>query len=221
MPIREISEEHLTLAQILDIYIHDGRLLPEESIIPLSKVILGGLACLHQKGDVYGCLKPDDVVLSSQAGFFLLEPKSIEEPSAYCNKIDIRSMYIAPEALQDWTWTTASDIFSAGIVLGESLLGRHPFLYHDNESLEDIQWHIGYDPPFIPSMLPGQTMDRGLFAFVCAMLIKEPHLRPSAEDLLGTIKRRNQSVQPMLPERILTLHAENGISRTDETDTTD
>ena len=189
-----------TLHQISGMYQEQGKSLPEACLIPLARAILSGLSRLHRQGRVYGCLTPDDVVLYGGMDYFLLEPEEIGQNKHDYHYRNRRNLYLAPEMLRNRIWTTASDIFSAGVVLGEVLLGRHPFLYDDNDSLEEIHWNIAYELPFVPPMFSGQIFDKGLLALVCAMLIKEPDQRPDAGGLLGSIRTSNEPVQLILPQ---------------------
>lgn len=198
--MRDASGEFYTLGQILNVCQREGKLLPEDSLLPLAKSVIGGLASLHRNGQIYGSLTPDDIVLLNLEGFFLMEPTWMTEIGSDQNYYDTNGLYITPETLACNTWTIASDVFSAGIVLGQCLLGRHPFQYDVRESSEQIQEHIRDHGPSVPDMLPGQLLDRGLFALVFAMLINDPVLRPRAEDLLSAFTERKQQAPFLLPE---------------------
>ena len=198
MPRRAVDDGCLTLTEILALYRQEGKRLAPANIISLARAILEGLSQLHKNGLIYGCLTPNDIVLSDQAAFCLLEPSRTGETWVDGNYDDIRSLYMAPEALVNGDWNAASDVFSVGVVLGQCLLGQHPFRYHHDQSLQDVHWHIAYEPPLLSPLMLEQHDDKGLLALVYAMLIKEPQLRPSAEELLIAIKTR-KPMPLMLP----------------------
>ena len=199
--------KHATLTQILENCASNGILLPEDSLIPLARGILSGLTAVHETGGVYGGVWPDSVGLSEERGFFLVEQDGYQQDALCDAGVDMRVVYLVPEAILTGQWVPVSDVFSAGTVLWQCLMGIHPYQYRHDEPMQDVHRHICHDAPLVPPGLAGRSLELGLMALVSVMLIKDPDLRPGAEDLLRTIQigQANHSTQPkgVLPPPVL------------------
>jgi eukaryotic-like serine/threonine-protein kinase len=109
--------------------------------------------------------------------------------------------YASPEQVRGDTVTTATDVYSLGVVLYELLAGRRPFDVHAR-SLQDIVRTICDTDPMPPSAAPPDAADRpdracppqdlrgDLDAIVLRALRKEPERRyRSVQDLSDDIGR--------------------------------
>ena len=213
-PVLNALPEYVTLTQILENCGSNGILLPEDSLIPLARAILGGLTTVHETGGMYGCVWPDSVGLSEEQGFFLLEQDRCQQDPLCETGSDLRVLYLAPEAILTGQWVPVSDVFSAGTLLWQCLMGIHPFQYRRDEPTQVVHRHICHDAPVMPPGLAGRSLEQGLMALVSVMLIKDPDFRPGAEELLRTIQigQASHLTQPrgVLPTPVL------GSNNTDE-----
>jgi tetratricopeptide (TPR) repeat protein len=103
-------EEDLGSRTTLRSFIKSGKIEPRYAL-KLWVHILKSLQEAYTRGRAYGCLSPDSIAIDSQnATFFLSRP--------------ISSAYTAPEIAKGVQPDAGSDIYSAGIILYEMLIGN-------------------------------------------------------------------------------------------------
>lgn len=117
-----------------------GRLL-ESEVLPIARDISAAIAALWSRRIVHGDIKPSNIMLRDSGGAVLIDLgilRSFEEENATrpLRPVDafapeqIRPWgtvgYFSPEQARGETLTCASDIFSLGVVIVESLQGWHP-----------------------------------------------------------------------------------------------
>ncbi len=197
----ETAVDVLTLGDVLRACQKNDESLSEGSIVLVAQDVLTELAVLHHGGGIHGSLTPVAIVLSDQGRFDLTQARGVgggldhhlsSGPSVSA------ALYLAPEVVLFGTVSPAGDVFSLGVILWECLLGQHPFRYWDDESVEAVVGHICFDPPLLPAGLAGRTADRGVLALASTMLVKNPDERPGTQELLGTIRTR-EDAQLALP----------------------
>ena len=189
-PIRtdwDDNDGNITLHEILKCYQEEAKILPIGTTLLVAKAIWEGLAETHREGLINGFVLPEQIRLLEAEQKFVLGPPCTGQCTGEAGHLEDVVIYMAPEAAIDGTWTGASDVFSAGIVLWQCLMSLYPFQYRDNESLQETIQHLVNDPPLLSAGLLQQPNDKGLLALASAMLAKEPQERPSAEQLLRTI----------------------------------
>jgi hypothetical protein len=84
--------------------------------------------------------------------------------------------YVSPEQVQGQPATSASDIYSLGIVAYECLIGTPPF--RGDGEIATALARVNVAPPAVPPTVP-----KWLGALVLAMLDPDPDARPSASDI--------------------------------------
>ena len=92
--------------------------------------VLTGLAAVHNAGMVHRDLKPDNILIDGNhqvklSDFGLVRAASASQGKS--NQIVGTVAYLSPEQVSGDDITTASDVYSAGIVLFELLTGTTPF----------------------------------------------------------------------------------------------
>jgi serine/threonine-protein kinase len=108
--------------------------------------------------------------------------------------------YIAPEQVRGTDGDGRTDLYSAGVVLFETLAGRRPF---ENASAERLlEAHLGQQPPWFADVLgPGHGIPPAVEAVVRRCLAKSPAERPAsaaalAEDYQAALGRRLAAPAP-------------------------
>ena len=112
----------------------DGR-LNEEGKASIVRQLFSGLAYAHQKGIVHRDIKPENILVDEQGRLkiadFGLARMSNDEKLTLKSGVVGTPGYMSPEQIRGEKITTASDIFSAGIVAWELFTGENPFLGRD------------------------------------------------------------------------------------------
>jgi eukaryotic-like serine/threonine-protein kinase len=89
--------------------------------------------------------------------------------------------YLSPEQVRGHKASTASDVYTMGIVLYECLAGRRPF--DGGNAIEVARAHLDQVPPSLPPTVPGPIR-----AAVAAAMAKEPRHRPDAAEFARRIR---------------------------------
>ncbi len=109
-----------TLAQLLR---REGRLEPQRAL-RLAIQIAEGLAYAHAKQVVHRDIKPANIMLDANGTARIMDFGIATSGGAAADGIAGTPRYMAPECLQHAAATAASDIFAAGMVLYEMLVGE-------------------------------------------------------------------------------------------------
>jgi serine/threonine-protein kinase len=109
-----------------------GGLEPAEANTVIKRV-LAALAALHDAGFVHGDLKPENIWMLDAGGADEMAIKLLDlgdvAPVGFSNRVGARGtpIYVAPEvARRSAQVTPAADVYSAGILWFELLMGRPP-----------------------------------------------------------------------------------------------
>lgn len=106
--------------------------LPLEEVIPIGRQIARALATAHRRGIVHRDIKPENIIVRPDGCVKVLDFGLARQVS---NLPDLSNAslpagtlrYMAPEQARGEPATSATDVFSFGLVLYELLAGRHPF----------------------------------------------------------------------------------------------
>jgi serine/threonine-protein kinase len=149
--------------------------------------IWSGLACLHEKGIVHRDVSPGNVLVSRNGavkitdfGISRAEGEERENGGALAGKYG----YLAPERLRGEEATSSSDLFAAGVISAELLLGRRLF---EGDGPEEVMESIRrFDARTLP--LPGVSPElAGLLRKSVAALPADRY--PRAADVLVELAR--------------------------------
>ncbi|KRW99820.1 Protein kinase-like domain [Pseudocohnilembus persalinus] len=145
------------------------------------KQVFVGLEVMHRQKLFHGNIKASNILVSQQ-GHIKLTDINIFELN-FTTISNLRSVYSAPEILQQNKFGVASDIWAAGILVLEMLFGTCPWIKANGEicSVEEVAALLKKKTLFpFPSNLPGKLLD-----FLKHIFVFEPEKRANVTQLLN------------------------------------
>src|SRR5436190_11691444 len=179
-----IAMEYVEGASLNDL-IERGLSVPEA--VEIVRQVLAGARYAHANGIVHRDLKPQNVLVDAEgrarATDFGIARAGASEITQTGSVLGT-AQYLSPEQAQGLPVTAASDIYSIGVMLYESLTGRVPF---DGDSPVTVALKQVSERPRAPSELKPQV-SRALDAVVLRALAKDPGNRfGSAEEFIAAL----------------------------------
>jgi serine/threonine protein kinase len=149
-------------------YLKPRGMLDIDTIIPIARGVSAGLGYAHSRGIVHGDLNPRNILIDREGTI------KITDFGSRLYRMTLGSIqYISPEQAQDQPASTATDIYSLGIILYELLTGRTPF---DGDTPVAVAMQHIQDQPAPPSRFnPG--IPSALEEIVMRCLEKLPEMR--------------------------------------------
>ncbi|GAA1429839.1 Stk1 family PASTA domain-containing Ser/Thr kinase [Microlunatus lacustris] len=180
--------EGSTLRDVL----RDGRKILPERALELTQGVLDALSYSHKAGIVHRDIKPANVMLTPTGGVKVMDfgiARAVADTSATMTQTAAvigTAQYLSPEQARGETVDARSDIYSAGCLLYELLVGRPPFV---GESPVSVAYQHVREAPVPPSQLdPVITPD--IDAITLKALAKDPADRyQSAREMKADITR--------------------------------
>jgi hypothetical protein len=148
-----------------------------------------GLAHAHRAGILHRDVKPSNVLLaegdrvSAKVLDFGLARMAEAETLTAQGDVPGTLAYISPERLAGDDATEAADVWSVGVMLWESLAGRHPFWH---TSMLETARAIESGAPSLATMRA--DLPKQLIQLVDRALSPSPTRRPSAADLASALR---------------------------------
>lgn len=171
-----------------------GGPLTVDSTIAIGLALAGALEAAHSRGILHFDVKPSNVLLGAEGGIKLVDFGLASAVDAAEAEGAIRGTpgYVAPESLSG-SYSPASDLFSLGAVLYESLTGRLPF---DGRTIvERIVASLRGRPPSIRSQREG--VPASVEGVVLQLLERDPKSRPpSAAELRRGLRKIGPLIEP-------------------------
>jgi len=163
--------------------------LDDAASVEVGAQVLDALAHAHGKKVLHRDVKPGNVMVEDgdELSVRLLDfgLAQLEEAETLTAAGDVPGTlaYIAPERLAGREANGAADIWSAGVLLWESLAGRHPFSsFSPLETAKRVQ----EGAPPLASLRP--DLPRGLTSTVDRMLHPDPSRRPGAKEAAARLR---------------------------------
>ncbi len=180
--------EGSTLRDVL----RDGRKILPERALELTQGVLDALSYSHKAGIIHRDIKPANVMLTPTGGIKVMDfgiARAVADTSATMTQTAAvigTAQYLSPEQARGETVDARSDIYSAGCLLYELLVGRPPFT---GDSPVSVAYQHVRELPVPPSQLdPVITGD--IDAITLKSLAKDPADRyQSAREMKNDISR--------------------------------
>jgi hypothetical protein len=187
-----------TVAQLIA---RDGALGTDRTARILTDTA-AGLAAAARRGLVHRDIKPANLLVTTQgrvkiADFGIARAANGVAITRAGTMVGTAT-YVSPEQVQGDPATSASDVYSLGIVAYECLSGVPPFRA-DGEIATAIA-RVGAPPPVLASSVP-----QWLSSLVAAMLDPDPARRPSAAEVAGrtNVVDADVPVPPVTPTAVM------------------
>ncbi len=162
----------------------------------LARQIVSALASAHERGIVHRDLKPENIMLTENGQIKILDfglarsntimadiPSADDDPAPTLKtRISGTPGYMSPEQARGEVSTSATDLWSFGLVLSELLTGQKP--YPAGTATPELIERARSADVNIPRQLPQAEK-----ALIQALLSEQPEQRPSARDVLQRIDR--------------------------------
>jgi len=184
--------------------LRDGRKILPERALELTQGVLDALSYSHKAGIIHRDIKPANVMLTPTGGVKVMDfgiARAVADTSATMTQTAAvigTAQYLSPEQARGETVDARSDIYSAGCLLYELLVGRPPFV---GESPVSVAYQHVREAPVPPSQLdPVITPD--IDAITLKALAKDPADRyQSAREMKADISRvlAGQQVTAVVP----------------------
>jgi len=195
-PLSGVSIPYIVMelveGQTLRDVLKDGRKILPERALELTQGVLDALSYSHKAGIVHRDIKPANVMLTQSGGVKVMDfgiARAVADTSATMTQTAAvigTAQYLSPEQARGETVDARSDLYSAGCLLYELLVGRPPFV---GDSPVSVAYQHVREPPLPPSQLDpeiGPEID----AVVLKALAKDRADRyQSARDMKADISR--------------------------------
>jgi len=164
--------------------------LSDRAAIEVASQVLDALAYAHRAGIVHRDVKPSNILLEHKQDvaarlldFGLAQFDGADTLTAV-GDVPGTLAYISPERLGGAEASPASDVWSVGVLLWESLADRHPFW---GMPLQEVARAIEAGAP--PLVTERPDLPRRLLVAVDKALAPSPDARPRASELAADLRR--------------------------------
>jgi Protein kinase domain len=164
--------------------------LSDRATVEIASQVLDALAYAHRAGIVHRDVKPSNILLEHKPtvaarllDFGLAQFDGADTLTAV-GDVPGTLAYIAPERLAGEEASPASDVWSVGVLLWESLADRHPFW---GMPLQEVARAIEAGAP--PLVTERPDLPRRLLVAVDKALAPNPDTRPRASELAADLRR--------------------------------
>jgi len=163
-----------------------------------------GVHALHEMGKLHRDIKPSNVLVTKEGRVVILdfglvaevEAQGLHDSVTFAGTPD----YMSPEQGAHLPISRASDWYSIGVMLYQSLVGRLPFA---GKFLEVMMSKQKFDPPAPIEIVEGVPQD--LNNLCVRLLRRDPEERPSGQEVLKVLGHSRSLQQPTISSPVLSL----------------
>ena len=187
-----------------------ARTLPVPERLALFRQVLSAVAHAHRRLVVHRDLKPANILIDAGGQARLLDfgiAKLVDDGEAGAPAGDLTRMggrlmtlrYAAPEQVDGGAITTATDVYSLGVILHELLTGLSPYrAVREGRGLTDLM--LLQEQPVLPSRLAiERRLARALAGDLDAIVLKA--LRRNPADRYASVERFDEDIAAHLDRR--------------------
>ncbi len=165
--------------------------LGDADAVEAAAQVLDALAHAHGRGIVHRDVKPSNVLLGESSGidvrlldFGLAQMEEFDTLTAI-GDVPGTLTYVSPERLDGKTATAAADVWAVGVILWESLAGKHPFR---SSNAAGTSRRIKAGAPPLEDVRP--DLPQRLRDAIAQALDPDPERRPSAARLASELREQ-------------------------------
>jgi serine/threonine protein kinase len=153
-----------------------------KKLIVLSS-ILRGLHYIHSVNIIHRDLHSGNIIFNDVLSAVICDLGISKSSTASTDDDEIYGIipYTSPEVFQEHKYTTASDIYSFGMIMWEFMTGRRPFWNRTHDTDLIIQICDGLRPPIVTNA------PEGYIELMQKCWHPNPNERPTASDILGKL----------------------------------
>ncbi len=186
-----------TLKDIIRSYNADKKLLPVNRTLALIQQVCEGIGYAHRSKIVHCDIKPQNILITPDdrvkvADFGIARALSKMNNETNDSMVWGTPQYFSPEQAMGEAVTPASDVYSIGILLFETLTGVLPFTGEDGRSV--AMKHLQEPPPMVDSL--NTAVSPHLSQIVNKLLSKEPSARYRTAGQLARILHSYRQAHP-------------------------
>ncbi|CEM13197.1 unnamed protein product [Vitrella brassicaformis CCMP3155] len=176
--------EHMnrgSLADLIKRCREENKSIPKEVLEGMAYQMVSGLRHLHNKGIIHRDIKPGNILINSDGYVKITDFGIAKSVSSMDHTFVGTKVYMSPERVLGRKYGMSANIWSIGLVLYE-LVKLEPAIPPQSSVVEVREASLGSEEP--PARLD-ETFDADLRDVIDACVQTEPHMRLSADQLLG------------------------------------
>ncbi|MEO7521162.1 MAG: protein kinase, partial [Gemmatimonas sp.] len=202
----------------------DGDSLPR-----VGAQIARALAMAHEAGIVHRDIKPENIMVRDDGLVKVLDfgiarlvtntdGTALEAAPTQVGRAVGTLRYMSPEQACAEPVTTASDVFSLGIILHELATGQHPFAAHELPTSDVAVVSRILTATASPASATNPTLSADLDRLVLRMLEKDARRRPAAREVESLLAELSAATRSGAAPSALSVHARHTVGRKRESE---
>jgi serine/threonine protein kinase/HEAT repeat protein len=181
--------------------------LPWSMISAIMTQLLDALAAAHDQGIVHRDIKPENIMVATQddgqtltkvLDFGISKPMTLGPEGERLTRAGVvlgTPEYIAPEQIRGKEVDGRADLYAAGVILYELIMGKRPF--ESDEVINLLMMHLKEPTPSMEGIAPEQRVPQFVPSVVNRAMAKNPDQRyPDARTFARALELETSAVAP-------------------------